>query len=771
MLKDIIKDNQIIIIPSNIKKKIIKLINSFDKLYNVKIYTIEEIKKNLLFEYDEKTIKYVMNKNGINYDNAVELIKNMYYLFDEIYENSKINNLNILKKELEENNLIYQNPYFKNSMKNKEIIVYGFDYLNRFNLKLLDMLKINNNLNIIPKEKHNYEPIILKFEHLNYEIEYIANDIISKNLDFNKVYIYGINNDNIATIKRIFSNYHININLPSNISLYETLVGKNYLDGKISLDEIKNNDIKDLIINIENKYTWLNQDEKQEMISYEFKNTKIPSQKYQNAVNETKLFNEIFNDDDYIYIIGFNNEYIPMVYKDTDFINDKEKFDFLETTDEKNIIQKELWHNILSNIKNLTITLSNQNYNGSLNISSLVNDYEYKNIDVAYNPSIYSNKSNIYNTGILLDKYQKTNILDNNLLTLLNTYPNNNYQKYQNDYCKIKLKDDFNYTLSYTKLDTFYKCPFKFYCDYILKINTFENTFEAYLGSLSHYILSKIYDDNFDLETVKNEFLRDNPFNLTDENLFFIDKTMQDLDIVIKHLKQFNNITKYNLIETEKDIIIDNNGIIFDGKIDKIMHYNDNVVIVDYKTNNIDIDLRLASRGINLQLPIYLYLIKQIYPTSHITGIYLNHILKPSFNYKNGITALDQFHDSLKLSGYTLGCEDILKDFDPTYENSDYIAGLKLGANGFSSKKVISENDFLTLEKLADEKIKEAIKEINAANFNIEPKIIGKKEISCEYCPYKSICFKKDNNIKYLSYDNNLLGGTNEEHTRTTTSD
>ena len=42
------------------------------------------------------------------------------------------------------------------------------------------------------------------------------------------------------------------------------------------------------------------------------------------------------------------------------------------------------------------------------------------------------------------------------------------------------------------------------------------------------------------------------------------------------------------------------------------MHYENNVVLIDYKTGTPNIDLRLANYGLNLQLPIYIYLIKQI---------------------------------------------------------------------------------------------------------------------------------------------------------------
>ena len=749
-------NDSILIVPNNIKNKILKNNN---KLINTKYISFNEIKKKILFDYDTRTINYIMNKNNIDYSNSLELINNMYYLFEDKYTNKKIDNLNNLKKELIKNDLLIIDNYFKESLKNKTIYVYGYDYLNKYNLKLIDILKEYTSVTIIDKEEYNYTHPIYNFEHLNYEIDYIVNDILNKKLDLNHVYIYNINNDNENTIKRIFNNYNLNININSKISLYETKIGKdilNNINNEELINNIENNDIKKLIINILNKYYWSNnKEEVLPMLIYEFKNTYIPSIKYINSVNITNLFNDYFTDEDYIYVINFNNEYIPVTYKDTDFINDSEKFDFLETTNLKNNIEKNKWFNIIKNIKNLTITSSNQNYLSSLTKSTLINDYNYEVINIDYKPSIYSNKDNIYNLGVLLDNYNINNY--DNISTLITTYPNHNYLSYSNKYTKINYKD--NYSLSYTKLNTYYECSFKYYCDYILKLDKYEETFDTWVGSLCHDILSKIYNDDFNYEKVKEEFINNHYYELTNENKVFLNKILQELRFTINYLISFNNITKYQIIETEKNIETNINNTKFIGFIDKIMHYNNNVVLVDYKTGNIDIDLKLAEYGLNLQLPIYIYLIKTIYPKSNIVGLYLEHILMPLFNKEKDLTIIDQYEKSLKLVGYSLADENYLKDFDPTYENSNYIKGLKLTNNGFSHySKLLSKDEFNNLLTLTENKINECINNINNSVFTISPKYYNNKNISCDYCPYKSVCFKTDKDNIYLTNG----GETNE---------
>ena len=55
-------------------------------------------------------------------------------------------------------------------------------------------------------------------------------------------------------------------------------------------------------------------------------------------------------------------------------------------------------------------------------------------------------------------------------------------------------------TLSYSSIDNYYKCAFKYYLNNILKIDEFEETFYTIIGSLFHYVLSKMNNDNFDLD-------------------------------------------------------------------------------------------------------------------------------------------------------------------------------------------------------------------------------------------------------------------------------
>ena len=169
---DIDLNNKILIIPNNIKTKVVKYINNLPKLSNVKILTDQEFITNLTIDYNEKAIIYLMNKKNLSYQNAKEIMKNLKYATNDNNDCPKLQELTNIKNELLEKKLLIINNLFLPFIKDKEIIFYGFDYINKFIKKLIT----DNNLkvNIIEKEYQNINPKVYLFDNVSSEIEYIA---------------------------------------------------------------------------------------------------------------------------------------------------------------------------------------------------------------------------------------------------------------------------------------------------------------------------------------------------------------------------------------------------------------------------------------------------------------------------------------------------------------------------------------------------------------------------------------------------------------------
>ena len=95
--------------------------------------------------------------------------------------------------------------------------------------------------------------------------------------------------------------------------------------------------------------------------------------------------------------------------------------------------------------------------------------------------------------------------------------------------------------------------------------------------------------------------------------------------------------------------------------------------------------------------------------------------------------------------------------FDNTYEDSMYIKSLKKNDKGFSRySKVLSDEDVYNMLRFTDKKLNEAIDNIIDGKFKINPKIIDKKNISCVFCTYKDLCFKKESDEEILEKKKDL---------------
>lgn len=119
-----IKEETLLVIPYSIKDKILNEINKANHLINVKLITLEQMKKNVYFDYDERAILYLIHNYNYQYEVAKNYIDNMYYIEDKNYSSLKLNQLLNLKKELDYNKLLIYNEGFKQYIKIKNNCIW-----------------------------------------------------------------------------------------------------------------------------------------------------------------------------------------------------------------------------------------------------------------------------------------------------------------------------------------------------------------------------------------------------------------------------------------------------------------------------------------------------------------------------------------------------------------------------------------------------------------------------------------------------------------------
>ena len=752
-----LKNNDLVI--TNNKKEILKYLNDNKIMLNLKIMNLNEFKNNYFGTYDKKAIYYLIKKYGYKFDIAKAYLNN--YLF-----------IPSLKDELEQNALIKHTPLFKSSFKRIVNIGYDIDSYIEKELKKYEYIKLNF-------ENNSYIHPVYEFNDIEDEINFVAISIIEllKKISIDKIYLVNISEEYKLPMKRIFSFYNIPINLNMGKNIYGTKQVKLFLKKlketynlEESLKPLKQDEIYNKIIDICNDYSFTDIDDTIiYCIESELKNIEIKDSKYKQAVNIIDIDN-MFNKDNYYFILGFNQGILPKIYKNEDLISDKDKKKFgIFTSLEKNILEKEKIKNIISSFPNVTISYKLKSFKEVYLKSSLIDEanLEIKKIDI--NNYNYSNIYNKINLADKLDNYIKFNIKDDSIDLLYSNYKDIPYLKYNNKYTKINKDNLSNYinnlSLSYSSIDNYYRCAFRYYLNNILKINKYEETFMTYIGNLFHYVLSNAFKDDFNFDECFNDYIKDKVF--TNKEKFFINKLKEDLLFTINVIKKQDEYSLLSNALYEQKITINKDKINFTGIIDKLKYEfidNKNIVsIIDYKTGSPDIDINNTIYGIGMQLPIYLYLAKHSnLDNIEIAGFYLQKIIHNKLRYQEDKDYNSELEKLYRLEGYSNDNIDILSKFDKNYSDSYMIKGMKTSSKGFYAyTKVLSEKQIDNLIDIVEDKIDEASSNIINSNFDINPKKIGLNMVGCEFCKFKDICYRKEEDVVNLKEQNykDFLGG------------
>ena len=771
MLEEL-KDETLIICPSTYKNEILEYLTNNKKIINIKMLSFNEYKKNYYFDYDIKTIKYLYDKYNMKIENIKELLENLYFIENKEYNNNKLDYLVSIKKELDDNNLLIYNPYFKKYL-NWNKIVYGYGQIDEFKTSSL-----------IGAYIYNYQPInlnrkykVLHTNDIKEECEYVFNkiiDLLNEGVDINNIYLMNVDSEYYPYLKRFSKYYGIEISIPNNEKLIGTTLTKTFyemiLDKKNHeeiydyLDKYREEEIFSNLLSILNKYIEYDLYEVRELILDELENTNVPSKKYKNVINIKNVFDKV-NNNDYIFLMNFNSTSIPTLYNDIDYITDNVKdLVHISNTEELNRISRENTKDYIDSINNIFISYKDKTPFNTYLPSILLDNMNYE--EISYTKTY--NYSDDYNKSLFiekLDNYLKYGEYDKDLEILYKTYGNLNYLEYDNSFTGIKKNELLDYlnnnlTLSYSSINNYYQCAFQYYLTNILKVNLYDETFMTILGNLFHDVLCNMDKDDFDFDNNYDNFIKD--YEFTNKERFFIDKLKPDLLFIINTIKEFKKLTGLNNEMHEEKINItlkENPNVTFKGFVDKIMYgdYDGKtlVSVIDYKTGNIDINIKKIIYGLSMQLPVYLYLIKKsdLFINPYIVGFYLEHILDNEIKRDKKLTYEEQKKNNLKLSGYSTNNQKYLSIFDSSYEDSEMISGMRVKKDGelASSAHALSESEIEEIVDIVDKNIKSAVDEIINGKFDINPKIINGKNESCTFCKYRDICFLRENNKVYIN--------------------
>ena len=678
-----------------------------------KVLTKKEFINKYYYNYEDSILK-IMNDYNKNYEVAKEMFKYLVFTNENNAKTEKLKNLLEIK-----NNLI-ENKIFKNYVKNKELI-----FVNIPHSKLLDEIGCFNNKEYLDKKnfytvhKNITEEVIYVFEKIS---ELINNGVLLNDIKI----IYNDDYDNL--IKRYAKFY--SINMEEELNLQGSKVLKEFLNNldktnsfQDSFNLINNKSIfKDKILNLINKSISLYDFNIQEEVFKELaKNAKI-SIKYKEMLEKVDITYQ--GENKHIFILGFNDNYYPKIKKTKDYLNDEEKnlLNIPNSSDEV-IEQEEMFKMFISNNKNLYFSVTiNNNYN-----LSRYKKFNFEEKEKEITNNIYSSLAHKLELSKKLDKYYKYLEKDDTLDKYYSSF-NKEYNTYSNKYNgNIKIAEPIS--LSYTSMNTYIYNPFAYYIEKVLKIKPYKKDFFMITGDFFHKCMElEDYEEALKLYDF-NEFEYEYLNRVKDEILMDID-----------FIKEYHKINNFKDIKREEKILINLDSDEFVGKIDKLIINKDTFVIFDYKkkistaTTNLD----KIEYGFNLQLPIYIYLVKKLYPDLDFGGVYLNYLILDNYKItdkdKTIPNYIDKKNESLKFYGFTTSDIDRMENVDNDYQSSKYLKNVSFTKTGELNKrsKILTDEEIKNIVESIDLIIKKTIEAIKNGEFAIEIKKLNNQFIDTQ---------------------------------------
>lgn len=767
-----ISDKTIIVTKPCVKNDLLLYASKNLGIIDFKIMTKKELLEDITFSYAPDVLQY-MTKYNKPVSICKTILDNLYYVDD----------IDGIKEDLISNKkIIYSESIIT---KYKKIYFYDID-IDPFFYK--EIKKINKNIEIIEeKSSTNSDNKVFVFnaDDISDEVLFLFDkwyELINKGIDINKIKLV-IPDDEYNTYLEYYSElFGINVNLNTRKSIYSYGIAlkilERYKNGESLFDIIKsigstNNKIVERIVNIINKYDW-NKDI-YDLLVYEFKNNYVNGEKYSNSIEVFSIDDIIIKDDEYLFIAGFNQNLIPHINRDDDYFkDDKKELIGLFTSTQKNKLLKQEIIKLVNSSKETYISYKLKTPFNIYTKSSLLENFEFDEYNYEHNYAISPSKMfDKYLLNSMVDNAYKYGIKNENLEILLSNVEND-YGTYDNKFKGIEintlnklLKDEIK--LSYTSINSYYECAYKYYLKYLLKIKEDSSNIDSlFLGNLFHYVLSEVFNGSKTIKELIDEFVKEKQLNAKDK--LYLKKYERELELLIDVIDENRNRSHFKDLYYEKEINITSTNkikVTLTGKIDKILSFDDGinnyVIIIDYKTGNLKVEYNNIVYGLNMQLFIYAYLIKNggILPNPQIAGFYLKNIGHDLLKKQEGKTNDELIKNEYKLYGYSKENIDIIEKFDNDFSS---LKNLKVKTDGtfYSNSLVFSDELLEKFLGIVEDKVNEASANIISGNYEINPKELNDKNISCEYCKYFDICYRKNkdvNVLKQLDIDDYVKAG------------
>lgn len=346
--------------------------------------------------------------------------------------------------------------------------------------------------------------------------------------------------------------------------------------------------------------------------------------------------------------------------------------------------------------------------------------------------------------------------------------------------------------ISASQIEKFSMCRFSYFCNYGLNI---KQRMKAEInpleyGTLVHFLLEKFFTafdksqfSNLSDEEITNfvnstvmQYLSDKMGGSDDKSNSFVYRLSiisNNVCLLLKHIIKELSQSDFAVADCELKIgndipaytinLPNGHKISVRGSVDRVdVMEKDGVKylrVIDYKTNQKEFKLSDILYGLNLQMLLYLYSIKnnsdEKYGKILPAGILYMPATVPvisSDKLLDAKTLEKEIDKKLKMNGLILFDVDAVSGMDKTLKETYIPASVKLGVP-------VSKNGLATIEQFGKifEKIDYTVAQMgqNLYSGQIQASPVKGAHDACEYCPYDSVCaYRQSKPVNTFSVDN-----------------
>ncbi|MFW5894642.1 MAG: PD-(D/E)XK nuclease family protein [Bacillota bacterium] len=492
--------------------------------------------------------------------------------------------------------------------------------------------------------------------------------------------------------------------------------------------------------------------------------------RYQNGVDLKNITDGGYDHYEHVFVVGMHEGYAPSYKEADDYLSEEEKAVIGHPTAQMvNQSKKAALLYALARFNDVHIYESKasirETYQRATLIETLQVTHSFKEVEpLKTEKQPYSESLDLLQAKMAYDDYR---LHDTKSAALEKLYPVFKDRITAHDPTFTGLKEETvermlgdSFSVSTTQIDRYAECAFRFLLDDLLDIDPVDDPFNMDLGTFFHDVLEhtlheKTVEKNV-LEDALERTLEHSDKDYSEREIAFFKNAYPFIRRAHKVIRDQHASTHYAHEESEAKVSMAfdfGRHVTFKGKIDKVMRRGNNFFLIDYKTGDITLDLTLAPHGMKAQLLFYVLLYMANVEGASPVGFFEQTVYPKTPRRVLGKSKEEQYEEALKLKGYVIDDVDALEAIDRHYDDAPMIHGLNITKKGAFQKTVkrFKESDIDRLLKTLKYQLETMLKGISKGDFPINPKQDSKrKPISCKYCPFSDICYKRAEDFKTL---------------------